>query len=161
MDHSGEYESKLDYLKRVGAEIEAAEHQTPLAKTAIDLLDRLCDTWGYPRYREIGRYQLKFASSGGSEGLGYFLRDKETGVVVRSGGRTEESARANCLHAIRAAIREENLGLCFPKGGSLHCALCTCAANRDPEGNMRLSRWEGEEDSHEYDFEYALGYGRG
>jgi hypothetical protein len=142
-------ESKLELIQRVGREIEAAKRETALAKTAEELLNTLCDDWGYPRYNEIGRYQLSFGGSGNGS-VTYFLRDKETGVVVHTGGRNDEGARANCLRQIRIATLPEHVDVCFPKRDSLHASLCTCPKASSPG----VMQWDDEND-----FERVLGYG--
>jgi hypothetical protein len=114
---------------------------TEATALALEVLDRLCDEWGFPRYFEIDRYQMKWSSSGDGE-VGYFLRDKERGVVVHGKGRSDASARRYVLYLIRQATTPEQLELCWPKRESLHASLCTCPHARDGEGNFRLSHWD-------------------
>lgn len=142
---------KLEFIIRQGAAIAAREGDT-LAPTAWTLLDHLCDEWAYPRHAELGRYQLRFGSSGGGE-FSYSLRDKESEIVVRGSGRNEEASRRNCLYLIRQASAEGQRDLCWPRGGSLHSSLCTCAAAGKRDSNLALWRW-----SEEDDFEQVLGY---
>jgi hypothetical protein len=136
--------NKLDYLKETGDEIVAAGvHE--LTATAMGILDALADEWGYPRYLELGRYQLRFGSSGGGE-VGYSLRDKESAICVSGKGRNDVAARSYCLYLIRLATNSVNRDLCWPKGGSLHSPMCTCPKSRDPEGNMRIGCWDEDDD---------------
>jgi hypothetical protein len=145
--------NKLEFLMTQGAAIVARGDQ-PLAATAWETLDMLCDAWAYPRFAELGCYQLKFGSSGGGE-VGYSLRDKESGIVVSANGRDDEGARRRCLNEIRRALEPDQRGVCFPSRGSLHSAMCTCAAQRHRDGNLAIGLWD--EDS---DLELELGYSR-
>lgn len=128
---------KLDEIRSYGDTIALADDA--LQAVAFDLLDRLCDEWAYPRYHEIGRFQVKQDITSSTTPVQ--VRDRDTGIIVSEQRLAGLARRRAALEKMRLALTDEHRNRCQPDPASIHSGLCHCVANPERELNVQRYVW--------------------
>lgn len=110
-----------------------------LQQVALDLLDRLCDEWAYPRYHELGRFLVKQDLT--SSATPVQVKDRDTGIIVSEKLLAGFGRRRAALEKMRLALSDEHRDRCQPDPKSIHSPYCHCAANPEQELNLQRYPW--------------------